>query len=1220
MTGMILERRLSAVSRRIHRLRILRRQTTCWLVVMVPAVMLCLLLPVTGLPLRRETLSLLSAVIAGLVLARWRQAVPTWVETARLVEQHDPGLKDIVLTALRYQPRDSSISPVLASRVLRQADNFALVADWESVVSRKKIFVWFTASLLTFGALVSSVIAAGRLLQFSLYEIPPMAQDSALNDAAMNVTVEPGDVEIERGSGLTIVARFTGQLPSRAVVRFTPGEVPAEILTEKNTSSSAVSTHSMSLTVDAGVFMVRLPAVTQDGSYVVLRGDDHASSPGLRTASGTYRITTYVRPRVIQVDAGIVPPDWTNRRPSTIKDTRRIVAIEGSTVTMDLHVNKPVTISHLKSDHETELPLTGVSADGMTLQTTLTADVDTTWTVFLQDRQGRSAGEETEIMLRIIKNEPPTIRITFPQSDISVSALQEVVTEAEVTDDFGIVDFGICWSLGAGEPQSISLAEENQMFSGVEMSHTMDLEALGAEPSDLLSWHFYADTYVADGRIQRSLSDLMFAEVRRFEGIFRESQQQEGLAQQAQNAGPTGDLLQIQRQIAIALWNVQRSLTDTVSSTDAETTEDVTTIRESQMAARARLQAIKESANVNTEVSDAVQSADDHMSDVIDALTDWSLQAPEPALTDASAAAQAAFRSLLRLRIAEHTVRRSQSGQGVGSGQQDSTMQQQLDQLELDNNRNRYESEQQAQQNPQTEAQQEQLQVLNRLKDLAHRQNMVNERLKQLQSELRNARDDQERETIRRKLKRLRDEQQELLRDVDDLTERIDQSSSRNSPQQRQLREQVGQARENVREASRAMDDGKLSEALSKGTRAERRFDQLEENFRSQTSSAFTEAARDLRQRARELSERQQEIANQLRGGNSDDESAESRSGPPSLRTQQRDDEIRRKLEQQRNDLRRIVEDSKEVVEQSESSEPLLARRLYEAVNQVENSKTEEALRAGELLAERGLWPQATEAEQVARRGIEELQEGIAQAAEAVLGSEAVALRRAKDTLEQLSSELSDELSEAVGRRPAADADQPQLDREQASRHGTRHQETPQQEDPKQDNTRQPYQRSPSPSESAGNSGGEQESETQSEQSDYSALHGGGREPGDSSSQFSRPLTGSDFRNWSDRLREVEELLDDPNLRQRVAQVRDRARSMRAEFRRHGTEPQWDLVQSDLMAEIQSVRRRLVQDIAALKSGHSLVPIDRESVPEEFDELVQRYYELLGLDRIEAAP
>ena len=111
-----------------------------------------------------------------------------------------------------------------------------------------------------------------------------------------------------------------------------------------------------------------------------------------------------------------------------------------------------------------------------------------------------------------------------------------------------------------------------------------------------------------------------------------------------------------------------------------------------------------------------------------------------------------------------------------------------------------------------------------------------------------------------------------------------------------------------------------------------------------------------------------------------------------------------------------------------------------------------------------------------------------------------------------------------------------------------------------------------------------------------------------------------DFRDWSDRLRDVEEMLNDTDLRQRVARVRDRARSMRAEFRRHGTEPQWDLVESGLLDEMQSLQRRLVQDIAALKSDRSMVPIDREPVPEEFDELVQRYYELLGQKRNEAAP
>ena len=94
-------------------------------------------------------------------------------------------------------------------------------------------------------------------------------------------------------------------------------------------------------------------------------------------------------------------------------------------------------------------------------------------------------------------------------------------------------------------------------------------------------------------------------------------------------------------------------------------------------------------------------------------------------------------------------------------------------------------------------------------------------------------------------------------------------------------------------------------------------------------------------------------------------------------------------------------------------------------------------------------------------------------------------------------------------------------------------------------------------------------------------------------------------------------MLEDPELRNRVAQVRDRARSIRAEFRRHGTEPQWDLVKSQLLDEMQELQRRVNQELSRLESDRSMAPIDREPVPEEFDELVQRYYELLGQQREE---
>ena len=54
------------------------------------------------------------------------------------------------------------------------------------------------------------------------------------------------------------------------------------------------------------------------------------------------------------------------------------------------------------------------------------------------------------------------------------------------------------------------------------------------------------------------------------------------------------------------------------------------------------------------------------------------------------------------------------------------------------------------------------------------------------------------------------------------------------------------------------------------------------------------------------------------------------------------------------------------------------------------------------------------------------------------------------------------------------------------------------------------------------------------------------------------PITGEGFRQWSDRMRDVEELLDDPELRAEAARIRDRVRGAREEFKRHSKEPDWN--------------------------------------------------------------
>jgi hypothetical protein len=108
------------------------------------------------------------------------------------------------------------------------------------------------------------------------------------------------------------------------------------------------------------------------------------------------------------------------------------------------------------------------------------------------------------------------------------------------------------------------------------------------------------------------------------------------------------------------------------------------------------------------------------------------------------------------------------------------------------------------------------------------------------------------------------------------------------------------------------------------------------------------------------------------------------------------------------------------------------------------------------------------------------------------------------------------------------------------------------------------------------------------------------------------PFTGRDFTQWSDRLRDVEEMLNESELRNEAARVRDRARAIRAEFKRHGNVPQWDLVQQTITNPLTELRDRISEALSSLQSDEAMVPIDRDPVPRRFAELVRRYYESLG--------
>jgi hypothetical protein len=108
------------------------------------------------------------------------------------------------------------------------------------------------------------------------------------------------------------------------------------------------------------------------------------------------------------------------------------------------------------------------------------------------------------------------------------------------------------------------------------------------------------------------------------------------------------------------------------------------------------------------------------------------------------------------------------------------------------------------------------------------------------------------------------------------------------------------------------------------------------------------------------------------------------------------------------------------------------------------------------------------------------------------------------------------------------------------------------------------------------------------------------------------PITGNGFVNFSDQLRDVQSVLDSPDLRNQLATVRDRLGGYRSAYRDRREIPRPDEVRKELLVPLEQVRVWVQEELARQENAASLVPLDRDPVPENYSTLVRQYYEKLG--------
>jgi uncharacterized protein YukE len=1159
------------------------------------------------------------------------------------------------------------------------------------------------------------------------------------------ITVSPGDAELERGSGLIVTARFEKQVPSAASLVIVPRHGPAQRM-------------ELTRNLNDPVFGGGLPSADADFTYRVEYGEK---------ASRDFQVRVFEHPRLERADATLRPPAYTKLPEKQLPETRRISGVEGTKADVAFQLNKPVKAAWLqaKDGAKVALDIAGEKPAASLKDFALVASK--AYELHLTDADGRENKVPESFVIDVLPNRKPELKRKLPRGDGRVSPIQEVAFEATAWDDFGLLGWGLSFTLPNGETKEVVFGKETTPDQKVDGRHLLQLEPLKIDPDELIAWHLWAEDVGPDGKPRRTAGDIYFAEVRPFEEIYRQGDEGESKSKGGKGAGEeVTKLAELQKQIIAATWNLQRRENLAAPATPAYR-KDEPVIRDNQAAAIGQAEELREKLE-QEKAKGFIEVALKEMREAVEKLTKAE---PAPALLpDALPPEQRAYGALLKL--AAHEFEVSKQKGGGGGEQKGGASQEQLDQLDLKEERNRYETKTEATEEKQQQA--EQLAILNRLKELAQRQQDINERMKELQTALQEAKTDAERDEARRELKRLQEEQQRMLADIDELKQSMENAS--NQAELAQERKRLDETRQEAQKAGEALRQEKPTEALAAGARSERELEQLRDDFRKKSSNRFRDQMREMRQDARELAHNQEEIGKQIQAA-----AAPKENELKSLQGENPRERLAEQFADQQAGLDKLHKEMREVSEQAEAAEPLLARELYDSLRKSAQANTEETLKKAGILSTRGYASQARQFEEKARKEVNDLKEGVERAAESVLGDEAESLRQARSELNQLAEQINREIGRArpeladansaaekqtrgengnqgqpgenetgekagsekgegkqpgagepgkqpgegkQGQKPAggkSEATAANQDSEKKGGEGKQGQgEKPgegggkgEQPGAKPGEAKEPGtgQQGPMAGEGKGKGQGKQPGEGQQGEGKGEGQQGKGQtagegkepgqgqsgkgqgegrmagqgkgqgqgqQPGEGNSPSSSPgrtasrgqasgqnssspneaepgakpgsrlrelvatggprpkggirsggggggddrgggidfeegpLTGEDFVKWSDRLRNVEEMLDNRELRERVAQVREDARTVRSEFKRHSKEPQWDVVKMKIGKPLAELRDRVAEELARKDSKESLVPIDRDPVPPKYAERVRRYYEELG--------
>jgi hypothetical protein len=903
----------------------------------------------------------------------------TDVQVAQYIEENYPQLEDRLVTAVEYGGKSAASSGMI-DLLIRDALDKSRHIDFSIFLKRGR--------LLSFGALgIAAFLALFALLNWGPSFFPygfshlyvPWTEASI--GSSMMIKIAPGDVEIVKGADQQVRAQLVG---------FDSPDVRLYMQPE---GAGAWDSSPMEPDQRGSGFRYLLIDVMKPLRY-------YAESKGVR--SRIYSVKVLDLTRVERIDLTYNFPAYTGMPAQVVQNEGDISALKGTKVDFRIRLNRPAESARLLFDNQSTFELTRSGAQDFS--GTLALQRSGSYVVQVTEPRGTRHPGSSEYEIEALEDAAPKVTITRPMRDVRATSLEEVFSEIKAEDDIGLGKLELRYSVNGGSEKVLNLYGGKPTQASVTGSHTFFLEEFGLQPGDVVSYYGKAwDNNNVTGPGVSS-SDIYFIQIRPFEQNYKQDQQ--GMMSGGQGGDREEALSKQQKDIISATFKLIRDRDRMAAKEYLDSLKSLALVQ-SRLQAQAQNVVDRMQRRGAAEADEKFAKLSEYLKNAIGEMGKASAglgaQKPDSAMPQEQKSLQQLMRAESLFREIQVSFAQNATGSGSQANAEDLA---DLFELELNKLKNQYETVQKGEQQAQDQKIDEAMQ---KLKELAQRQQQLNERNRMLA---------QQGMPSSSSAGGGGQNQQQLMEEAERLQRHLQRlSRERSSPQLNEAGNQIQKAIEEMKKALNSQ-KGNGAESTAQGMRALQQLDDAARKLAQAQESGLSKGLDQAVDESGKLVEEQKRIQEAI------DRLAKQNAGS----SEKADNQLREDLQSRKgalaDRLRNLGSRIQDLSRQARKTQKQTSDKLAEAAGTIQDNRLPERILSGNALIQNGMYQNQKPREESIRGSLEELNRQLEGARSSIGQSRDGKLEEAANRARQLSEGLESmqqRMDQAQSQRGGAD-------------------------------------------------------------------------------------------------------------------------------------------------------------------------------------------------------